>query len=414
MQNRITTPIPVVVAIAASWTCLADRCCADRFQLKDGRVLTGKVVRTDTISEEQKEETRLAIEVASGVRVDVYESDLSRSGGHLKTDPREEEYRQKITRLSDTADAHYKAAQWCTQQGLRDLARAHYFRTIDLNPNHSEARAAVGYTKSSDTGRWVKRENQMHERGKILHKGKWIFPEYIPMDYSNQQQQQELAALKKNINRWHSEVLRDHAGKGSQALAQLEQLDDPLAIEPIGQLLLNRQRGGLAPASPTLKRTYVAFLARFDQPAAIVPLAHACVADNDPTIRNAALDAIGSRGRNVAIPVLTSYLRGRNNELINRAGFALGQLGASEAILPMIDALITRHEFENSTSDSYSPGGLAVGGSKKRIVDLENESVRSSLTQITGQGALGYDKTQWRNWYASVYAVPAGDLRREP
>ncbi len=393
---------------------MASECNADRFQLKDGRILTGKVVHSDKVTEGQKEETRLAIEVEPGVLVRVYESDLASSGGHVKLDPREEEYLKAIAKLPETAEDHYRAAQWCAKQGLRDLAQAHYLRVIELDPNHKLARAAVDHTLSSDTGRWIRREDQMSERGKVYYKGKWTFPEYIPMDDQAEKDKQEQLALQKNISRWHTDALRGSDDKVRQAFEQIMAIDNPLASEYIGQLLLDKQKGGLQSATPQLKLAYVSVLAKFNLPAAIVPLARASVTDADQSVRTACLDALSRQGRLVAIQVILPLLRSRNNEQVNLAGYALGQLGASEAILPLVEALVTRHEFQGSSADTYSTGGLSLGGPRKKVLDLENQSVLSALTQITEQGSFGFDKAQWKSWYASVYAPPADDLRRDP
>lgn len=388
---------------------------ADQFRLKDGRVLEGKLIRTDTVKEGDKEVTRLAIEIEPGVLVRIHQSDLARSG-YLKPDPKEEEYRQQVAQIEETADAHYQMARWCTEQGLRSQSRAHYLRTIELDPNHKLARAALDHTLSAATGRWIKREDEMAERGKIHYKGKWQFPEYIPMDETLEQEKLQRASVQKEINRLHSDFLRGNPAKAQEAVQLLSQIDNPLAIDFVSQLLLDKQRGGVLKATPALKQIYITLLARFDSAEASIPLAHLSVIDSDQTVRVAALDVLAKQGRQYAIPVISSYLRSKNNEIINRAGYALGQLSSREAILPMIDALVTRHEFQGPANNNFNPGGggLSMGGPKKQMVDMNNEGVLAALSQVTGQGQLGYDKARWRAWYASLYGPPVDDLRRDP
>jgi hypothetical protein len=294
------------------------------------------------------------------------------------------------------------------------LARAHYLRTIDLDPNHKPARAAVEHIINTSTGRWVRREDLMVERGKIHHQGRWQFPEYIPMDEQVDQEKKQKAALQKEISRLHNDALRATPERRIQAIEQIRQMNDPLAVEYLSQLVLDRQKGGVAPATPELKQVYIAALSSFEVPQAFICLAHVSVIDAEQRVRATALDVLSKRGREIAIPIIASYLGNRNNQLINRAGYALGQLNASEAILPLIDALVTKHEFKPPEATTYTPGGLATGGQKPQLVPVENESVRAALAQITGQGRLGADKAAWRSWYASVYAPPADDLRRDP
>ncbi|MBX3420664.1 MAG: HEAT repeat domain-containing protein [Pirellulaceae bacterium] len=415
-MNRRTMLMPLAagVTILAQWLSAAV-CWADRFQLKDGRLFSGSVVKADTVELDERQQTRWTVEIEPGVIVRIQQSDMNRNG-HVGVDEREAEYQQKIVKLPDTADAHYRAAQWCSQQGLHDLARAHYLRTIDLNPEHKEARAAVKHTRSSDSGRWVKRDDVMSNRGKVFHEGKWKFPEYIPMDEAVQDEAKRRAQLQKEITRWHHDAATGSGEKAQQALAYLSQVDNPLAIEYVSQLLLDKQKSGQPPATALLKQTYIGVLNKFDSPSAAVTLAQVCVNDALPAVRNAALDALGRGAWQSAMPVLVSYLRHANNELVNRAGFALGQLNAQEAILPLIEALSTKHEFQTAGNTNYSPtaGGLSMGGPKKRTVELNNDRVHSALAQITGQGQLGFDKSGWKAWYASVYAPPVDDLRRDP
>jgi hypothetical protein len=385
---------------------------ADQFRLKDGRVLTGKLIRSDSVQQEQRQETRLAIEMEPGVLIGIFESDLARNG-HSKNMDREEMYRVEVAKLEQTAEAHFQMGQWCTKNEMRDLARAHYLRTIDLDPNHKLARSFVNHTLSETTGRWVRREEQMAERGKVLYKGKWQFPEYIPMDEGVDLEKKQKGLAQKEVSRLHNDFLRGNSEKSQLAAQQLSQLDNPLAVGYISQLVLEKQRGGLPAATPALKQLYITVLSRYDFPSVAMTLAHVSVNDAEQSVRNAAIDVLARQGRMASIPVLASYLRSKNNVLVNRAGAVLGQLNAREVILPMIEALITQHEFQGSTNDNFSSGGLALGGPKKQRLDLQNESVLAALSQITGQGQFGYDKAAWRAWYASMYAPPAQDLRRD-
>ena len=288
-------------------------------------------------------------------------------------------------------------------------------RIIDLEPDHKEARSAVKHTLSASSGRWIKREDQMSERGKVFHQGRWKFPEYIPMDEGLERETKEKAALQKEITRWHSDAVRGAPEKARQALESLSQLENPLVIDYVAQLLLDKQKAGQPPASIPLKLVYIGVLSKFAHPLAAMPLAHCSVLDAEANVRAAALDALAHRGREAAIPVLVGYLRNPSNPLVNRAAFALGRLDAHEAIMPLIEALATRHEFQANSNTTYAPGagGLAVGGPKKQIRELENDAVRAALAQLTGQGQLGFDKSRWKAWYASIATPQVDDLRRD-
>jgi hypothetical protein len=68
-------------------------------------------------------------------------------------DPIRVEYRDRRSRLQDTADAHWKLALWCEQNGLADEARAHFWNVTRLEPSRDAAWKRFGYKKRD--GRWL-------------------------------------------------------------------------------------------------------------------------------------------------------------------------------------------------------------------------------------------------------------------
>ena len=65
-------------------------------------------------------------------------------------------------------------------------------------------------------------------------------------------------------------------------------------------------------------------------------------------------------------------------------------------------------------------GGLTLGGSKKKVkVDKNNPAVLDALVQTAANvgltnGGFDYNKDRWFAWYASRFAAPVADLRRDP
>ena len=115
----------------------------------------------------------------------------------------------------------------------------------------------------------------------------------------------------------------------------------------------------------------------------------------------------------------------KSNRTINRAGVALGRLGEREAILPLIDALVTRHEtvkkpanqintsFSRSSDGGLGLGGLNVGGGPKKIVkNLQNKSVLEALVALTEQN-YQYSKNDWKRWYIGQQDLGDINLRRD-
>jgi tetratricopeptide (TPR) repeat protein len=331
--------------------------------------------------------------------------------GHRPTDEREEAY-EKAAAKAQTADDHYRLAQQCSAANLRELALAHFLRAIELNPDLTEARAAVKH-RQSDSGRWIRTEDHMHRMGKIEVGAKWVYPEHAHEENLKAEQEKNVKAVKKEIQTFHQAFIKN-SPKADQALAAVEQLNDPIAIEVFAEKLADKVLAGQKPIPDGLKLVYVRLLAKFESVVATDALATACVFDSSERIRNAALDVLVKNGRGQAIYRISAWLRDANNVIINRAAYALGKLEASEATLDLINALVTKHERQVSPqADTFTPDGTTFGGPKKVMVDVKNEQVRNALAQITGQGNLGYDKVAWLAWFANVYAPPVDDLRRD-
>ena len=114
---------------------------ADRVHLKSGRTLEGEVIdRGDQVEIKLKfgSITVPKDEIASIEPVE---------------DPAET-YRKKVAELADDdADGHFQLAQWCQMRGLEEETRAELLKTIEINPEHAEARALLGHVKIDE--KWV-------------------------------------------------------------------------------------------------------------------------------------------------------------------------------------------------------------------------------------------------------------------
>lgn len=388
---------------------------ADVFRFKDGRVLFGQVVRKEPLQVDQRTDALWTLQIEQGSYIQIYESELDRNG-HEPLSTAETDYVSLMSQSPpQTAQEHCDLAGWCLGKGLRDLARAHFERALDLDPNHSAARAAAGHMKDSD-GRWVKKEVVMGEkRGKVLYKGRWRFPEDVVIEQAQENIEEEIAPLKKELNTWHRQAAKGRSEQAKRdAIASIQQLQDPRQAVLLAGYLLDARD----PSPLNIRLLYVNVLSRF--PVAAQALTTASLTDPDSQVRNACLDALmgfGEVGRNTAVPTYLNYLGNADNVLVNRAAEGLAQFGNPlEAVLPLIYAVITEHEVTaggGAGMNVNTQGGLSFGGGPKTEKrQFNNASVLATLSQITRQN-FGYDKAQWLAWYAGIHAAAAIDLRRD-
>lgn len=387
---------------------------ADEFRLKDGRVLTGRVVATKNDAAQ-----KWTVEIAPGTFVRFDQADLAHNG-HTRLNDRLVEYEKRLATVQATAKSHGELANWCASKGLRDHAEAHYTRALDFDPNFDAARAYLKHTKD-ENGRWVRRDDLMlKEKGKVKHGNKYVFPEVLAMEKAEAELADKMKPFKKDLRQWSNDVLAGKANAG-KALEKLRQVNDPIAIPVLGSLLLdNKPQRDNKPSEPLypveLRLEFVKLLSQFQVPEAADKLVRASIFDNEPIVRERCLDALTRYGRELAIGAYLGYLRSPKVEHINRAAIGLRVLKADNAILSLIDALVTQHKVQVKNTPTYDNSGTTVfGGDKPRteIQNSQNDEVLAALTMLTNQN-FQYDELAWRVWFAKTFAAPVSDLRRDP
>ncbi len=409
----IQSPVRLLFSTLLCWSLCALPAVAvrgDVFHFKDGRVVSGvaKPLPNETVN---KLSVRAwAVEIETGVYLRVLESELA-NNGYEPLSVERSQYEQNVGDMEQTVEKHAALAGECSKLGLTDLARAHFLRILDLDPENRPARIATGYSQDNN-GRWVKKEVVMGEqRGKVFVKGKWKFPETLIVEDAKEEARRNVGLASRDLHRWHSTVLSARGARVNDALQNIAQVNDPLTTGTLAEFLLDAKK----PAPLELKLLYVKLLSQFENFDAARALATASVLDPHAQVRNASLTAIRHYGREVAIPLYIGYLRNKNNSVVNIAAEALGDLRAETAFLPLVDALITKHIQENNSAGinaSPTSGSFSMGGPSSTELDVPNQSVASTLQGLTGQ-SFGLDKAAWLAWYASVHAPPARDLRRD-
>lgn len=150
--------------IAAIWTWGAVAH-ADRVHLIDGAIIEGKAVRQGD---------RIVIEVDAG-RVAVPAREVARiepSASPLQ----QAEQRHAGLAPRDVA-GRVALANFCRDHGLRAREAELLREVIELDSDHAEARARLGYVRSGET--WASREQSLRAQGLVQHEGRWLTREQV-------------------------------------------------------------------------------------------------------------------------------------------------------------------------------------------------------------------------------------------
>ena len=119
----------------------------------------------------------------------------------------------------------------------------------------------------------------------------------------------------------------------------------------------------------------------------------------------------------LALSAFLGALGSKDIQKIDRAGSNLQVLNEDRAVFPLIESLtsiITRTQTTPGTNAINSDGGVqqSMGASKTTTKQPYNhQSVLSALNSITGEN-FGFNKQEWRLWYARKYADTNLNLRR--
>ena len=90
------------------------------------------------------------------------------------------EYERIRPTYPDTVEGQWALAEWCREHALSAAVREpHLRRVIELDPNHVQARRALGYVPID--GQWTRPKDLMESRGLKPYHGQYLTPQEIEL-----------------------------------------------------------------------------------------------------------------------------------------------------------------------------------------------------------------------------------------
>lgn len=396
--------VVVWAVLAASWLFSASPARAEVFLLAGGGRIEGKLLNRD-----QSPRETFAIETASG-RVTLEKSQVEQV---LVPRSAELQYEQIYPTFPDTAEGQWKLAAWCLEQGLTVQRKAHLERVIELDPDHAEARRALGYSKID--GRWTTQEELMRNRGYMRYRGRWLLPQEVELLKKKESSEKAEKEWAQKVERWQNNLGTDRDASAREGLRMIE---DPNAVKALS-LVMKREKREQA------KLLYIEALARVNTPEAFRILAKTSIEDPSDEVRLSSVEALRKTKSHDIVAFYVGQLKSKDNSYVNRAAVGLSHMGDRTAVAPLIDALVTVHRFRigpansnpGSISTTFSPnggggGGLSMGGGPKIIKkDIQNQAVLDALVMLTSAN-FGFEIRQWKSWFAAQKQRETLDARR--
>ena len=376
----------------AAWAVLAALLPLSPLRADTFRLATGGQVQGEWLNKEEAPLLRYVIRQPSGVILKLTQEQVRE---HLRESSAEREYEELAEQTPDTVAAQWKLADWCRDHHLMRQRTSHLARILELDPNHQKARALLGFTFLN--GRWTTKEDYHHAEGYEFYKGRWRTPQEIELiETRTKREQAERGWLAKLVR------LRTHLGSDKSSAEIITAIKDPEAV-PALATMLSRER------VRAVKMLYIDVLENIASGDALQALVRTALSDPDEEVYHYCLDKIVRLKVPHVADSFLAALKDSSNPVVNRAAMALGRIGDSAAIPPLIDALITVHQrtfpgriSPDATAATFSAdGGTAViqnEGPRVIVAQVQNQEVLAALTKLTGT-TFGYNPRAWRLWY---------------
>jgi hypothetical protein len=311
--------IPALVGLGT----LVGECRADRIMLRGGGQLRGKVLpdplhpdRSTILTETGK--TPLNFQKAQILQVITEPSPL-------------DEYLARRDQVEPTASAQFELGLWCEQHKLKDLAQVHYEAALKQDKTFAPAHQKLGHVLYSDT--WLWGDELREAQGLVRHKGQWMSSQEKERREAQEATGAEQASWVRRLKLLRQSIVNGPDERRREAEAQLMEIRDPIAVAPLVQVLGE----GSEPLRTLLDRVLTAI----DGPEASSALVRHILYETDADVRRGTMDSLSKRKEVNVEPALVKALQSKSPAIVNRAAWALGQLGAVATVPRLIPALFT-------------------------------------------------------------------------
>ncbi len=295
---------------AGYWVCcfalclsVCARAAADIIELRGGGEIQGKV-----ITDPHKHETVQVLLLTGKNPLTLQSKQI------LKVTPKAsplDEYLVKKQQLSATAPAEFEVGLWCEQNGLKDLARAHYEAAVERDRYFEPAHKKLGHVQRGS--QWFSLDELRQMQGLVKYKGRWVTEEARAKREESAQLSASQTTWVRRIRLLRQAIVGGTSDRRREAEAEIMQIHDAEAVYPLLRVL-----GSDDVPMRTLLAHVLGTIPGKESNRALVDM---LLVEPEDEVRNLVLDRIRENGDPGTIPQLVKGLRSENVRVINRAAW---------------------------------------------------------------------------------------------
>jgi len=303
-----------------------------------------------------------------------------------------DEYFVKLKKTAETAQAQYDFGTWCEQNKLTDLARLHYEAALAIDKSFEPAHRKLGHIYHD--GYWLTRDELSARQGLVKYKGRWVSAEEKAKRDLEDKALAEQAAWVRRIKILRQAIVNGPTDRRREAEAQLMAIREAEAVLPLMRVLGNDE--------PAQRILLAQVLSAIPAREATVALVKQVLAEPLSSVRTVVYDKLKDRDDPSVVPRLVKALASSDIMVINRAAWALGNLGAVQAVPKLITVLVTTEDQIVMVQPGNGNTG-AVGGTGGAPLHVNNSNIALLTPPAVSQGAVAYGAMS-----APIYALPPG------
>lgn len=315
-----------------------------------------------------------------------------------------DDYFEKMKKAPATAQAHYDLGAWCDQNKMTDLGRLHYEAALASDKLFEPAHRKLGHVFHD--GYWLSRDDLSAIQGLVKYKGRWISTEEKAKRQAGEEVAANQVAWIRRIKILRQAIVNGPDDRRREAEAQLMAIREAEAVGPLLRVLGNDDE-------PEQRILAAQVLSRIPGKEATAALVKQILAEPTEQVRPVVFDKLKDRDDPAVISQLVRALASSDIQVVNRAAWTLGNLGAVEVVPKLIPHLLSFEQRmvlpppEGGNAPAYGMSGMAP-------VAYNNSNVALLTPPVVSQGAVAYGVTTGPLYGATLGLGTVGVPIRQP